>query len=172
MVLVTHEEEIAAFTERIIRFRDGEIISDETNIPHEPEFSRHVERNTDFEPEEVSGGKGASMLIENMKMAFSAIRINKMRSFLTMLGIIIGIGSVISIVSIGDTMRSMFADLYKEVGLTRPIYPLDIGWRRFVRVIILHWTIWSRFGTFLGRKLPIWTAPPAFLPMPRTGEPR
>ena len=57
VVLVTHEEEIAAFTERIIRFRDGEIISDETNIPHEPEFSRHVERNTDFEPEEVSGGK-------------------------------------------------------------------------------------------------------------------
>ena len=43
------------------------------------------------------------MLIENMKMAFSAIRANKMRSFLTMLGIIIGIGSVISIVSIGDT---------------------------------------------------------------------
>ena len=33
VVLVTHEEEIAAFTERIIRFRDGEIISDETNIP-------------------------------------------------------------------------------------------------------------------------------------------
>lgn len=57
VVLVTHEEEIAAFTERIIRFRDGEIISDEPNIPHEPEFSRHVERNTDFEPEEVSGGK-------------------------------------------------------------------------------------------------------------------
>ena len=51
------------------------------------------------------------MLIENMKMAFSAIRANKMRSALTMLGIIIGIGSVISIVSIGDTMRGLFADL-------------------------------------------------------------
>lgn len=51
-----------------------------------------------------------------------------MRSFLTMLGIIIGIGSVISIVSIGDTMRSMFADLYKEVGLTQAYIPLDIGW--------------------------------------------
>ena len=48
------------------------------------------------------------MLIENMMMAFSAIRSNKMRSALTMLGIIIGIGSVISIVSIGDTMRKMF----------------------------------------------------------------
>ena len=59
------------------------------------------------------------MLIENMKMAFTAIRANKMRSFLTMLGIIIGIGSVISIVSIGDTMRSMFEGLYREVGVTQ-----------------------------------------------------
>lgn len=59
------------------------------------------------------------MLIENMAMAFSAIRANKMRSFLTMLGIIIGIGSVISIVSIGDTMRSLFSDLYRNVGITQ-----------------------------------------------------
>lgn len=59
------------------------------------------------------------MLIENMKMAFSAIRANKMRSFLTMLGIIIGIGSVISIVSIGDTMRGLFTSLYEEVGLNQ-----------------------------------------------------
>lgn len=59
------------------------------------------------------------MLIENMFMAFHAIKANKMRAFLTMLGIIIGIGSVISIVSIGDTMRGMFSDLYKDVGITQ-----------------------------------------------------
>lgn len=61
------------------------------------------------------------MLLENMKMAFAALRANKMRSFLTMLGIIIGIGSVIAIVSIGDTMRKMFTDLYKDVGITQAI---------------------------------------------------
>lgn len=59
------------------------------------------------------------MLLENMSMAFAAIKANKMRSFLTMLGIIIGIGSVISIVSIGDTMRKMFADLYQDIGVTQ-----------------------------------------------------
>lgn len=59
------------------------------------------------------------MLIENMIMALHAIKANKMRSFLTMLGIIIGIGSVISIVSIGDTMRGLFSDLYKDVGITQ-----------------------------------------------------
>lgn len=66
------------------------------------------------------------MLLENMSMAFSAIRANRMRSFLTMLGIIIGIGSVISIVSLGDTMRGMFADLYKDVGITQAY--LSIGY--------------------------------------------
>lgn len=59
------------------------------------------------------------MFAENLQMALSAIKANKMRSILTMLGIIIGIGSVIAIVSIGDTMRGMFADLYKDVGITQ-----------------------------------------------------
>lgn len=57
--------------------------------------------------------------IENMKMALLAIRINKMRSFLTMLGIIIGISAVISIVSIGDSMRGVIADQFKSIGVNR-----------------------------------------------------
>ena len=40
---------------------------------------------------------------------------------LTMLGIIIGIGSVIAIVSIGDTMRSVIASEYENVGINRVI---------------------------------------------------
>lgn len=66
------------------------------------------------------------MLLENMMMAFSALKANKMRSFLTMLGIIIGIGSVISIVSIGDTMRAMFSSLYQDIGITQAY--LGIGY--------------------------------------------
>ncbi|MDO4295442.1 MAG: ABC transporter permease [bacterium] len=60
-------------------------------------------------------------MFENIAMAFSAIRANKTRSFLTMLGIIIGIGSVIAIVSIGDSMRGLMTDLYKEVGINRVV---------------------------------------------------
>ncbi|QAT44018.1 ABC transporter permease [Aminipila luticellarii] len=45
------------------------------------------------------------LLIENIKLALSAIKVNKMRSFLTMLGIIIGISSVIAITSIGDSAK-------------------------------------------------------------------
>ena len=65
------------------------------------------------------------MFLENVKMALGSLRANKMRSFLTMLGIIIGIGSVISIVSIGDSIRKMFSDLYKNVGVTQAYIMID-----------------------------------------------
>ena len=59
-----------------------------------------------------------------VKMAWKSIWGKKGRSALTMLGIIIGIGSVISIVSIGDTMRGLFADLYKDVGITQAYFSI------------------------------------------------
>ena len=58
------------------------------------------------------------LIFENISLAFSSIRVNKMRSFLTMLGMIIGISSVISIVSLGDTMRSVIAAEFENVGTT------------------------------------------------------
>ncbi len=42
-----------------------------------------------------------------------------MRSLLTMLGIIIGISSVIAIVSIGDSMKGVMDDIYKDIGKNR-----------------------------------------------------
>lgn len=67
------------------------------------------------------------MLMENMFMALSAIKSNKMRSLLTMLGIVIGIASVIAIVSIGDTMRNMFSEIYENIGVTQGYVQVD--WR-------------------------------------------
>lgn len=42
-------------------------------------------------------------LLENIKLSISSLLANKLRSILTMLGIIIGIASVITIVTIGDS---------------------------------------------------------------------
>ncbi len=69
-----------------------------------------------------------TMLLENFIMSLQAIRANKMRSLLTMLGVIIGISSVITIVSIGDSMRNFMTDQYKDVGINRAMVytrPLD-----------------------------------------------
>lgn len=57
--------------------------------------------------------------LENIKIAFQSILSNKLRSILTMLGIIIGISSVISIVSIGYSMKGVMDDIYKDIGKNR-----------------------------------------------------
>ena len=49
-------------------------------------------------------------LLEYLKMAIDNIRSNKGRSFLIMLGFIIGIASVIAIMSIGTGVKSQFSD--------------------------------------------------------------
>ena len=67
------------------------------------------------------------LFLENIKLALSAIRANKMRSFLTMLGIIIGISSVISITSIGSSAQ---AAINKEFETFSSGYmALMVNWR-------------------------------------------
>lgn len=58
VVVVTHEEEIAAFTERIIRFRDGEVVSDLPNVPREPERYKAAGAR-EPEKEEAAGAAGS-----------------------------------------------------------------------------------------------------------------
>lgn len=59
--------------------------------------------------------------MENIKMAFSSLRAHKMRSLLTMLGIIIGVGSVIAVVAIGQggeaVLKSQFAGESNTISL-------------------------------------------------------
>lgn len=57
------------------------------------------------------------MLIwENIKLALGGLRMNKMRSLLTMLGIIIGIGSVIAIMTVSSSLTTSITDTFAEMG--------------------------------------------------------
>ena len=58
------------------------------------------------------------LLIENILLAFNALRANKMRALLTMLGIIIGIGSVIGIVNVGESMTNGISDSLSTMGIS------------------------------------------------------
>lgn len=50
------------------------------------------------------------------KIAFKALSNNKLRGFLTMLGIIIGVMAVIVIVGLGNGMTNMMQDFYSDMG--------------------------------------------------------
>lgn len=60
-------------------------------------------------------------LIENVLLALEGLKANKMRALLTMLGIIIGIGSVIAIVTVGDSMTATVSSSMQSLGATNII---------------------------------------------------
>ena len=56
------------------------------------------------------------LIIENIRMAVGSLRAGKMRALLTMLGIIIGIGSVIAIMTVSSSLTTSIADFFQEMG--------------------------------------------------------
>jgi len=55
-------------------------------------------------------------LWENIHLAISSLMANKMRALLTMLGVIIGIGSVIGILTVGDSLSGSISDDIQSLG--------------------------------------------------------
>src|ERR1035437_5575654 len=101
IILVTHDMQVANHAERIIEISDGEIIRDQLN----PDATA-IEK-TEL-PEKDTVEKQANLIQANwgrfaeaFKMALIALSSHRMRTLLTMLGIIIGITSVVSVVALG-----------------------------------------------------------------------
>ena len=106
VIMVTHDPGIAAIANRIIEIRDGEIISDSSKNPEIPESK--IERIK----EKSSWLFYYDQFVEAFKMSVQAIMAHKMRSLLTMLGIIIGIASVVSVVALGNgSEKKILADI-------------------------------------------------------------
>ncbi|HCY76116.1 MAG TPA: macrolide ABC transporter permease/ATP-binding protein MacB [Ignavibacteriales bacterium] len=109
VIMVTHDSNIAANAERIIRIKDGEIQEDSSVMPErksEKILSGQVQDKSSFLTE----------TIEASKMAFRSLRINKFRSILTMLGIIIGVGSVVAMLAIGTGAKQEVLSRIEAMG--------------------------------------------------------
>jgi len=102
IILVTHDQQVAAHAERIIEISDGAIIRDQPNPKRQASVTAAL-------AEKVAVKQAANFLQANwgrfaeaFKMALIAMLSHRMRTLLTMLGIIIGITSVVSVVALGQ----------------------------------------------------------------------
>ena len=64
--------------------------------------------------------------LENVRLAFTALIANKMRAFLTMLGIIIGISAVITITTIGNSIQQTLSNTFNQFGMNVFYIMLDV----------------------------------------------
>ena len=108
IIMVTHDREIAASANRVIEIKDGEIIGD----TQKETVKSAVENPTKSKPH---FGFSKDQFVEAFRMSVSAIIAHKMRSLLTMLGIIIGITSVVSVVALGNGSQQKILENIKGI---------------------------------------------------------
>lgn len=114
VVLVTHEREVAEHAKRVIFMRDGRIITDETKEKTTPP-------RLDLSPirEALSVTKvsfGRAEWGDHVRQSIRAILANRMRSFLSMLGILIGVAAVIAMLAIGQGAQESIKQRLSSLG--------------------------------------------------------
>ncbi|MFN2338574.1 MAG: ATP-binding cassette domain-containing protein, partial [Gammaproteobacteria bacterium] len=108
IILITHEREVAEHASRVIEIRDGRILADPGPGPRQGEtvdFMPHVDRSSRL-----------TDLVEATRTALRALRANVFRAILTLLGIVIGVASVIAMLAIGDGAKQSVVDSISAMG--------------------------------------------------------
>ncbi|WP_049413000.1 MacB family efflux pump subunit [Stenotrophomonas geniculata] len=122
VVLVTHDMAVAEHAQRIIEIRDGRIVDDRATGTG---LSASVATPAVIQPVGNSGWRvWRDRFAEAFRMALRAMNAHRMRTFLTMLGIIIGIASVVAVVALGTGARQAILSNISSLGTnTIEIYP-------------------------------------------------
>lgn len=109
LIVVTHEESIGQMARRVIRLKDGKIVSDTRKSE-----SRGVEfRNKS----KLSGNiSQTAQLMDYIRQSFQMIFANKVRSLLSMIGIMIGVATVVAMLALGEGAKKSVSDSLSQMG--------------------------------------------------------
>ena len=116
VILITHDANVAAHADRVIEIKDGEVVKDSGRA--EANKSAAVSAIDISYLERGNTGNTAMFagLGESLSMAARALRQNIFRTVLTLLGIVIGIGSVVAMLAIGEGAKQQVVAQIGQMG--------------------------------------------------------
>lgn len=123
VILITHDRQVAEQARRVIEIHDGRIVGD-TQKANPRVADNTVESRSRTLPAlnmnaaRSDSGAGWAELQEALRTAWRGMRINRSRTFLTLLGIIIGVASVIVMLAIGEGARQRVMAQMGTLGTT------------------------------------------------------
>lgn len=110
ILLITHDPAIAARAGRVIRMLDGRVVEDCSCGTRE-------RKDDPSPPAPLSGGHPLGAITgEAIKIALRSLRVNVFRTALTLLGVIIGVASVVTMLAIGDGSKAQILDRISAMG--------------------------------------------------------
>ena len=117
IIMVTHEKEIAENAKRIITMRDGKI---QTDIYKDENNLKNAVKIDNLLIEDIISQKHSSFgkieFMQHCYQSFQSIFSNKLRSFLSILGILFGVGAVIAMMALGEGAKSSMEQSLKSLG--------------------------------------------------------
>ncbi|WDH33506.1 MacB family efflux pump subunit [Pseudomonas chlororaphis] len=118
VILITHDREVAARAKRIIEIRDGEIVSDTADEHPEVQASANsgalqaVDLRQRLADGSEHNGAWKGELVDAVQAAWRVMWINRFRTALTLLGIVIGVASVVVMLAVGEgSKRQVMAQM-------------------------------------------------------------
>jgi macrolide transport system ATP-binding/permease protein len=125
VIIVTHEKEIAACARRVIHMLDGKIISDEqSKITPRTSQENQADKLIDIVLSKPERKARKTEFFDYIRQALGAMVSHKMRSFLSILGILIGVAAVIAMLALGqgakESIEKQLASLGSNLLVVRP----------------------------------------------------
>jgi macrolide transport system ATP-binding/permease protein len=119
IVLITHDREVAAQARRVIEIRDGQIVADSGR--REAGGQAQLAAVPSVHAAAGEGGAHRALwaeLAEAARSAWRGMRMNRARTGLTLLGIVIGVASVIVMMGVGEGAKQRVVDQMGAMGTT------------------------------------------------------
>jgi macrolide transport system ATP-binding/permease protein len=118
VVIITHDPEVARKCDRIIHIRDGHISSEERLAASRGEKPANAGGKAPLPRlRALSPRQALHLAARQLPLAWDNLNRNRVRSFLTMFGITIGIAAVLSMVTLGQFTKWKILDSYAELGV-------------------------------------------------------
>jgi macrolide transport system ATP-binding/permease protein len=114
IILITHEPHIAQHAERVIEFQDGRIINDSGHAEDAIDPAQNKQLRDLFMSRKTASLLGG--LNEAVRMAFRSLVANAFRTLLTLLGIVIGVASVVALLAIGEGATNSIVERISSIG--------------------------------------------------------